>query len=263
MFLWDSEVDKLCLQLPKIGIDALDVWFDSPSLYLADEKTAKAKLEAISQTEIMKVSHVASHDLNPCSYSKEVRDLTYQLVQRSILYASAMGAQLVTLHGGHNSFGKSCSQYDKDLFLAFLEKLIDWNPTDVVLTIENSPPVHSKLLNSPKVVYQVLEELKEVRLTFDYAHAFSTTSSAWEELLNQYHDRLAIIHLSNPSQEHHRIDFDDHFSKFLSWLKETVPKIIFILEYEQDHLTADPLDVLEEDARKLRNKWRATETKSE
>ncbi len=258
MFLWDSEVEELCIKLPSIGLDALDVWFDSPSLYLVDYKTTKSKLAAISQTQITKVSHVASHDLNPCSYNKDVRDLTFQLTQKSILYADAMGAQFVTIHGGENSFGKKCSQYDKNLFLEYIKNLLDWNPTDVTLTIENSSPDFSKLLNSPKIISEVLKRFIEVKLTFDYAHVPIKDSSEWKFFLNQHHDRLAIVHLSNPSQEHCRIKFNDPFLRFLGWLKSTEPDIILILEYEQDNLIGKPLEILQEDARKLRDEWKTT-----
>jgi sugar phosphate isomerase/epimerase len=263
MFLWNFEVEELCLHLPKIGLDALDVWFDSPSLYLADEKAVKSKLAAIYQASITKVSHIASHDLNPCSYSKEVRELTYRLTQKSILYAEKMGAQFVTIHGGHNSFGKNCSQYDKNLFYEYIKRTIDWNPTDVILTIENSPPVSSKLLNSPEIISKTFEDFIKVKLTFDYAHVPYLDSTAWEGFLCQHYDRLAIVHLSNPSQEHHRIEFDSRLSRFLGWLKIKAPNIILILEYEQDHLIGNPLEVLEEDARQLRNEWKTAKTEKE
>ncbi|MFX0115489.1 MAG: sugar phosphate isomerase/epimerase family protein [Candidatus Hodarchaeota archaeon] len=263
MFLWDSEIEELCLQLPKIGLDALDVWFDSPSLYLADEKIVKSKLEALCEASLTKVSHVASHDLNPCSYSKEVRELTYQLTKKSILYAEKMDARFVTIHGGHNSFGKNCSQYDKNLFFEYIETIIDWNPTDVILTIENSLPLSSKLLSSPETISKTLKDFSEVKLTFDYAHVPYADSNVWEEFLCQYHNRLAVVHLSNPSQEHHRIEFDDRLSSFLNWLKSRAPNIILILEYEQDHLIGNPLEVLEEDARQLRNEWKSVKTEKE
>ncbi|MFQ5977917.1 MAG: sugar phosphate isomerase/epimerase family protein [Candidatus Heimdallarchaeota archaeon] len=261
MFLWDSEVDQLALKLPAIGLDTLDVWFDSPSLYLKDEEIVRTKLDIIRQAAISIVSHIASHDLNPCSYNVEVRKLTYRLAQKSILFAAAMGAEFATIHGGYNSFGKECSDYDKTLFFEYLRNLIDWNPTDVILTIENSPAEHYKLLNSPAIVLEFLEEFKELQLTFDYAHVASKILNVWKKALHQFSDRLAIVHLSNPNQEHHRLKFDKAISAFLAWLKRKAPNVILILEYEQEHLIKDPMKVLEEDARKLRRSWRGIETR--
>lgn len=261
MFLWDSEVDQLALELPKIGLDALDVWFDSPSLYLKDEEIVRRKLDIIRHAPISIVSHIASHDLNSCSYNVEVRELTFRLAQKSILFAAAMEAEFVTIHGGSNSFGKDCSDYDRILFFEYLRNLIDWNPTNVILTIENSPIDQKKLLNSPTIVSEILEEFKELQLTFDYAHVPSKILNVWKKVLHQFYDRLAIVHLSNPNQEHHRLEFDDSIFTFLAWLKWKVPNTILILEYEQEHLIKDPMKVLEEDARKLRDSWKVAETK--
>ena len=257
MFLWNFDIDQLCFKLPEIGFDALDIWFDSPSLYLVDEKTVREKLALVRQSAMTKVSHIACHDLNPCSYSQEVRNLTLQQAQKSILNAADMGAEFVTIHGGHNSFGKKCSKYDRKLFFEYLRTLIDWNPTAVILTVENSPFVPYKLLNSPEIVSGVLDNFEDLRMTFDYAHVPLEYSNAWGSFLRRYDDRLAIVHLSSSQREHHRVEFDNRFSRFLGWLKDVLPNIISILEYEQDNLSGVPLRVLEEDARKLRLEWEA------
>jgi len=261
MFLWNYEADQLCFKLLDIGFDALDIWFESPSLYLVDKQIAREKVAVIRQAPITKVSHIASHDLNPCSYSREVRDLAFRQAQKSILYAADMGANFVTIHGGHNSFGKKCSAYDEELFFEYLRNLLDWNPTIVVLTIENSPSVHYKLLNSSTAVLRVLEEFKEMKLTFDYAHVPLETSDAWGDMLCQYHNRLAIVHVSSEKQEHRRPEFDGRLSGFLGWLKGTASNIILILEYEQENMITFPLRILEEDARKIRELWKAVEIK--
>ena len=258
MFLWNFDIDQLCFKLPEIGFDALDIWFNSPSLYLVDEKTVREKLALVRQSAMTKVSHIACHDLNPCSYSQEVRDLTLQQAQKSILNAADMGAEFVTIHGGHNSFGKKCSKYDRKLFIEYLRTLIDWNPTAVILTVENSPFVPYKLLNSPEIVSGVLDNFEDLRMTFDYAHVPIEVSNAWGSFLRRYDDRLAIVHLSSSQREHHRVEFDNRFSRFLGWLKSIIPDIILIFEYEQAHLISDPIDVLKEDASKLWNVWKTT-----
>ncbi|MEX2684787.1 MAG: sugar phosphate isomerase/epimerase family protein [Candidatus Sigynarchaeota archaeon] len=201
----------------------IDLWYDTPFHLLADEA---GRLGVISSTKqqldksgMEIVTHAAAFDVNPIAYSPAMQRHTLAETRASLVFASAMGAKLATLHGGFSSFGSRVSRFDIILLERFIAELLDFiekEKLDITICLENDAASESmsRPLESLYIIENMLEKNPQIGITLDLAHVIKTTNieatchvreprlsrSTMKDFLNVHGGRIRVLHLSSPNK---------------------------------------------------------------
>ena len=213
-------------------IRLVDIWYDTPFYLLEDDSRKDIVIENVKQQikdlGLDVVTHAASFDVNPIAYSPAMQLLTIEETKKSLIFASKIGAKLVTLHGGFSSFGGRVTRYDLMLFDRFIEELtsfIDNQALEITICLENDAATSTLMrpLESLHIFQDMLEKHATVSVTLDIAHVIKSSTevetfivrdqridqNTISSFLNAYGDRVKIMHASCPNKfrTHGRIDF--------------------------------------------------------
>ena len=260
-------------------IHLADIWYDTPFYLLEDDEKKDAIVAAIKKHAesfgLDIVAHAAAFDVNPIAYAPAMQRLTLDETEKSLIFASKIGARLVTLHGGFSSFGTRVTRFDLILFERFLNELENFignQALDIILCLENdaATPTMMRPLESLHILQDLLDKHATVNLTLDIAHVIKSTLTKDASLvkeprvdldtiapfLESHGDRVKIVHASCPNKyrTHGRIDFSED-GMFLD-VKRQIDRAIdssnlfCILEYAMEEFSSpgDALDALLVDA---------------
>jgi sugar phosphate isomerase/epimerase len=252
-----------------------DIWYDTPFHLLEEDSRKDPIIESLKQqikdAGLDVVAHAASFDVNPIAYSPAMQVLTLEETEKSLIFASKIGAKLVTLHGGFSTFGGRVTRYDLMLFDRFLEELLTFienQALEITICLENdaATPNLMRPLESLNVLQDMLDKHANVNTTLDIAHVIKSSLATetftvrdhridrdtLPAFLSVYGDRVKIMHASCPNKyrTHGRIDFsgDGMFMDIKRKIEDAIDSrdLYCIFEYEMAEFSTpgDAMDAL-------------------
>lgn len=219
MFFHDATLSDIFSVPAKVRADSLEFWFETPDFWLKDLDIGRLKSCIADNPVRAPLSvHAPVLDLNPCSINPDVREVSIRWIERSILLADAIGAEVCTIHPGRRTAKRppTITDYQRlGYMLDTIEPLARDVPVKVA--IENMEPAVNALLTTPEEVIKILDERPWLWFTFDAAHALVSGSAVSQEYLSEATDRIANIHLSGggTSMMHQPVSYDTTASSFL------------------------------------------------
>ncbi|HME56592.1 MAG TPA: sugar phosphate isomerase/epimerase [Candidatus Lokiarchaeia archaeon] len=276
MFFGDMSMDEFFGFIQGHGeIQLVDIWYDTPFHLLEDDSKKDAVVAAVknyaNDLGLDVVAHAAAFDVNPIAYSPAVQLLTLEETEKSLIFASNIGARFVTVHGGFSSFGTRVTRYDLVLFERFLDELEEFigkQELDITLCLENdaATPAMMRPLESLHHLQGLLDKHENINVTLDIAHIIKSSLSnetfivrepridrdTISSFLEVYGERVKIVHASCPNKyrTHGRIDFsgNDVFMDIKRKIDGAIDssKLDCIFEYAMEEFSspADAMDSL-------------------
>jgi len=274
MFFGDIPAVEMFSLLGKYpGIRVIDLWYDTPFHLLVDETDRPGVIsftkQQLKQLSMEIVTHAAAFDVNPVAYSPAMQRHTLAETQASLVFASAIGAKLATLHGGFSSFGSRVSRFDIILLERFIADLLDFiekKKLDLTICLENDTATEtmSRPLESLYIIENILEKNPQIGMTLDLAHVIKSTTiegtcrvheprlsaSTLKDFIEVNGGRIRVMHLSCPNTHHTHgrmnVDRDEFLFRAIREIARQVnmDAVPCIFEYELEEF-AGPGEVMD------------------
>lgn len=224
MFFHDASLDDIFRASRECGADSLEFWLETPDFWLKGLKQDSLK-DAIKLGNLSyPVSvHAPVLDLNPCSINPDIRKVSINWIERSILLAEDIGASVCTIHPGRRTARRppSITDYQRLAFmLDSIENLAE--SVQVKVAIENMEPAVNALLTVPDEVMSILDGRPWLWFTYDVAHAMRLGLPIAKDFL-QIRERIANIHISgcHGNKMHGPVSLDPITTCFLDTIHES------------------------------------------
>ena len=205
LYLITSSSEVFVRDLEKYGADC-KIWelVDDGMLSISKNIKMLKKLQRFHSFEYL--VHGPFSDLNIASLRSEVRDLSIEIIKRSILDAVELEAKRFILHPGfYNVFHFEDA---KSMNLKSISKIAEYaEKVGVSLTIENMPKTHPAILCNVSDFKDFFDNIdhKSLGLTLDFGHA--NLIGEIESFIKEFKDRLNHFHVHNNNG-----NFDSHMS---------------------------------------------------
>lgn len=195
-----SIASKLDFKYIEFHLELYHVWLSNKSL----EEKAKEVLHLKEEYGIDLQLHAPYIDINLLSYNNMIRETSKQQTLEAIKFAGMAEIDRLTLHLGKFPFGLELTKNNsflkkllKDCLLNLKEIYECGEKYNVAIGVENLHAAPGKFPKFAKDFNLLLEELPELKITFDLAHAYTISGDVAKEILDAFHDRIINIHVSN------------------------------------------------------------------
>jgi len=198
MFFHEYTSAEIFSYVSKAGLDAMEYWLETPHFWLrylvVDEVTACRR----AHPEIATISvHAPVLDLNPCSINPDVAEVSVAWAVRSLAWAQALGAGILTVHPGRRTAKRPPGDADRARFDHYMSALRGAATKDTVtVAMENMEPAVNALICTPRRMREVLDDEPWLKFTLDTAHALAASEETALEYIDLCGDRLTNVHIS-------------------------------------------------------------------
>ena len=224
MFFHEYTTREIFSFVSRTGLDAMEFWLETPHFWLRDlpvDEVISAKNDhpAVKTLTI----HAPILDLNPCSINPEVAQVSVEYAVQSMVIASQLGSNIVTVHPGRRTAKRPPSDADFARFYYYVSVLHDAaKKNSVKIGMENMEPIVNSLLCTPERMRSLLDDEPWLFFTLDVAHAMATSENEAIRYIELCHDRLVNVHISRKAGKtlHHPLDESPLMATVMQVLKD-------------------------------------------
>ena len=185
--------------------------------------------------------HAPFIEINLLSYNQAIRKVSEMEIYKWLVFSDDIGINTITLHFGTLPFGfefKKEVPFINEFYregIKALKRLYSFaEDREISLGIEN---LHSKKGKFPKLASHfdvISQDIRNLKITFDLAHAFTISDNVAWNLMRRYNNRIINIHVSDVDKitnTHHigigsgKVDFKKFF-RLLEQNDITAPIVI-------------------------------------
>ncbi|MFC1454669.1 sugar phosphate isomerase/epimerase family protein [Candidatus Undinarchaeota archaeon] len=173
---------------------------DEPRLFSWElEDNLDAIKKRLSTMNLRVTLHAAYRDLNISSTMTPIRDMSVDLILKSIDKAKELNAEVITIHPGKMS-GRKIDRSDAEMLMVeSLEKICAYaEENNVKLALENMTPGHKKLCQTPEDILTIIDKVNSPALgaCVDFSHVHLMKYQP-EKFVEPLKDVLYNVHLSD------------------------------------------------------------------
>ena len=160
MFFHEYTVDEIFSFVSRSGLNALEFWLETPHFWLRDLPVDEVVTCRNEHPEISSMTvHSPILDLNPCSINPEVAQVSVEYAVQSMVIASQLGSNIVTVHPGRRTAKRPPSDADFARFYYYVSVLHDAaKKNSVKIGMENMEPIVNSLLCTPERMRSLLDD---------------------------------------------------------------------------------------------------------
>lgn len=218
--LWTRDPLEVLEQIARRGFSGAEVWSQHLHLHGTRPQDVRRRADELGLTLC---AHAVSYDLNPCSLNPDIRQVSWQQAQKSLLDAAIMRAEVVVVHPGHKS--SSTDEYEV-YWPALLEFCAEMQSTadllDLTVGMEGMEDKIGQFFCEPVIINRLAaamqaESWDRLGITADIAHlaTFTDPVPAFKQI-----QRVVHVHISDgaPPKATHRplglgeLPLDDMFA---------------------------------------------------
>ncbi|MGQ4833731.1 MAG: sugar phosphate isomerase/epimerase family protein [Candidatus Asgardarchaeia archaeon] len=245
LYFFEYPLNKIFKIAKELGFSYIEL--NSELLSLVSSKKsmkllASEILELARSYDIKLTLHAPFIDINLLSYNESIQKASWSEFLNAIKFAYLLELDIVTLHFGSFPFGLELTKKSDDFIMkiykrgvSYLQNILDFASShNVLVGVENLHNVRGKFPKYVSDFEMLLEDIPDLKITFDLAHAYTISNTLSDELLTRFYDRIINIHVSDVdkhTKQHHLgigdgiVDFPKFFNQ-LKHLNVTVPIII-------------------------------------
>lgn len=201
-------------------------------------KEERQKVKEYKEAKGIELTLHAPEDISLLQLQKEVREVGIKRMKEVIDFGYDIGASRMTMHVGPAVCFTLTDRkaymdelfYDeyKDILKSSLKELVDYSKGKIKICVENSGRFPKKLVQ--EVLEEILEQEKELYLTWDIGHSYENKYEEVEFFLKHI-DKIRTCHLhdNNGKSDHQvigtgNIDFTWHLDKMIG------KDIVYVIE---------------------------------
>ncbi len=147
-------------------------------------------IDVVSTTDMELQVHAPLNDINIASINQSIRITSVKEIKKTLKLASAIGANLVTVHPGlYSPLGIYCDNVLEISKKSLRELKSEAEELGIDLAIENLPEMWLTLCSKPEEIRELMDDL-DLGLCLDIGHAY--TADRLEDFLDKSLDPINI-----------------------------------------------------------------------
>lgn len=229
--LWNYSI-RDCIDIASdLGYDGIEIWAEHLGLRSESVNLLRAKLQS---TRLDVIVHAPFYDLNLTSINEAVRKLSLSQVISSITLADSLGARKLTVHPGHLSSKRTCSEEFWPMqFDAFAKIAEVAGKYGILVGIECMEKRAREFITRPKdamrIINHVTSNKSVLGITLDLAHLRTVGEPT---VIVHEAERIFHVHLSDSDTQNVHLPLGHGTYNLLPVLRELKGKYSDIIIIE-------------------------------